>query len=181
VRPVKPPPRYKRRPVKLLADCEYRLKMDIYKRKYVPRPDGHKPTTGNLMDTEYAKDYRQLIRFARTNHVRLVLANFSMAVNRRSNPDVREFYRSEIPWLHRQLEANVAHTRILQKLAGADPDIILVDTHPQLDGHYDKFIDLMHFTQQGREQLAENIFAGIRKILKSDLEQAAKPNLAQQN
>ena len=44
-----------------------------------------------------------------------------------------------------------------------------MDTHPNLDGDHDKFIDLMHFTQAGRQQLAETMFAGIRDLLDGDL------------
>jgi hypothetical protein len=44
-----------------------------------------------------------------------------------------------------------------------------VDTHPNLDGEHDKFIDLIHLTQQGRDRLAENIFTGIQDILQSEL------------
>jgi hypothetical protein len=32
-----------------------------------------------------------------------------------------------------------------------------------------KYIDLVHFTQEGRQTLAETIFAGIREILELDL------------
>ena len=40
------------------------------------------------------------------------------------------------------------------------------------DSEPEMFIDLAHFTQAGREQIAENIFAGIRNILETE---AAQP------
>jgi len=39
-----------------------------------------------------------------------------------------------------------------------------------LDGDPGKFIDLIHLTNDGRRQLAENIFTGIRATLERDLE-----------
>ncbi|MGO8700646.1 MAG: hypothetical protein ACLQVY_23395 [Limisphaerales bacterium] len=38
-----------------------------------------------------------------------------------------------------------------------------------LDGDHEKFIDIIHLTNEGRRQLAENIFAGIRETLERDL------------
>jgi hypothetical protein len=48
-------------------------------------------------------------------------------------------------------------------------DITLVDTHPNLDGDTDKFLDMMHFTRSGDRQMAETMFAGITNVLSKDL------------
>ena len=42
----------------------------------------------------------------------------------------------------------------------------------------DKFVDLVHFTQEGRQQLAENFFAGIRATLEAELLQGELPSAA---
>ncbi len=53
-----------------------------------------------------------------------------------------------------------------------------MDTHPGLDGEHEKFIDLGHLTQEGRQQLAENIFAGIKEVLEKDLAGDASAQLS---
>ena len=47
------------------------------------------------MQTEYATCYRRLIEVTRTNGIRLVLANYSMAVNRQSDSDVVEIHPTQ--------------------------------------------------------------------------------------
>jgi hypothetical protein len=121
------------------------------------------------METHYAEAYRQMIQIAQTNRIRLVLATCSLAVNDQSNPGVVEFYQSVFPSVRWQIRANTAHSLIVRQMAEQHPEICLVDTRPNLDGEHEKFIDLMHFTQEGRQQLAETFFAGIRKVLEADL------------
>ena len=92
-----------------------------------------------------------------------------MAVNNQSDPDVIEFYRSGFPLVKWQIEANRLHSALVLDIVRQNPDGWLVDTHPHLDGEHEKFIDLVHLTQEGRQQLAESIFAGIKPILEKDL------------
>ena len=92
-----------------------------------------------------------------------------MAVNDQSDPDVIAFYRAGFPSVHWQIQANILHSSIVKELAAQYPGTLWVDTHPGLDGVHQKFIDLVHFTQEGRQQLAENIFAGIKDVLVHDL------------
>jgi hypothetical protein len=110
-----------------------------------------------------------LITLARTNGIRLVLANFSMAVNRESDSGVVEFYRGGFPSVHWLILGNQAHSKIVEELARQNDGVTFVDTHTNLDGHYDRYVDLVHFTQEGRQQLAETMFAGIRGGLEKDL------------
>jgi hypothetical protein len=65
---------------------------------------------------------------------------------------------------------------IVRQLAQQHPEVHFVDTHPNLDGDHDKFIDLMHLTQEGRRQLAETMFAGIKELLERDLAAPAQTN-----
>ncbi len=164
-----PPPRYRERPVHLLADCEYRLKLLKYRHRH---GGGLKFPAGPAADpltSVYADAYRELIALSETNHFRLALGNFSMAVNAGSNPDVIRFYQAAYPTAPLLIEANAAHTRLLEGLAERCPRVCFVNTHPNLDGVYGNFLDLVHFAPAGDRQLAESFFEGIRKILEEDL------------
>ena len=162
-------PTYERRPLKLLADCEYRLKLIRYKQSQAKqRPVTRNPRSG-LMDTQYARLYERLVQVCQAHGVDLVLANFSMAVNEQSDPEVVGFYQAGFPSVQSQIRANQLHSLIIEQLGLKHPDIHTVDTHPGLDGEYDKFIDLVHFTQEGREQLAQTIFSGIEPLLETEL------------
>jgi lysophospholipase L1-like esterase len=164
------PPSYQLRPLQLLADAEFGLKMRRYRWRY------HRPTTSpepmaasKLMDSAYAGAYRQLIQFADTNRIRLALADYSMAVNPASDPEVIEFYRMTFPFIYPDMQANVDHTTIVRNLTTEHPKVIFVDTHPGLDGNHRVYLDLMHFDPDGDRLLAENMFAGLRKLLEQNL------------
>jgi lysophospholipase L1-like esterase len=164
----KSPPVYKRRPMKLLADLEHRLALrDFLKREFAIKSPH--PTALPPMETEYARAYRELIQIARTNGIRLVLATYSMAVNVRSPAAAVEFYEEVFPVIRWQVEGNSTHTAIVKQLIQENPEIGYVDTQPNLDGHYEDFIDVMHFAPSGEAQMAETMFGGIRKFLDQDL------------
>jgi hypothetical protein len=124
----------------------------------------------NPLEGECAKACRQLIEVTRANGIRLVLANFSMAVNKESHSDVVEFYRQGFPHVRRDITANAIHSIILKELEAQFPEISFIDTHPNLDGRHELFLDLVHLTQSGDQQLAENIFQGILPALERELE-----------
>ncbi len=119
----------------------------------------------NPLDTPCAKAYEDLYQLTHTNGIRLALANFSMAVTPDSPTDVVEFYRSRFPSIYWQMRANIIHSRLIGELAEKHPDISFVDMQPRLNGFHDKFIDLIHMTQEGRQQAAENAFASLTNIL----------------
>lgn len=160
-----PPPRYCPRPVSLLADCEFRIRILRYRHLQVARLIRRRPLVADPLKTGYARDYRRLIEFARTNHIRLVVANFAMAVNRLSDADTVQFYSvgyPAAPWL---IRANELHSLIVQRLTAQNPQVRFVDTHPGLDGDPAKFIDLVHFSTAGDHQMARIIFQGIHDLL----------------
>lgn len=167
-----PPPRYVARPLELLAQVEYRLRMNRYTRLVAPSPTNPVAPDADLMDTPYADDYRELIRICRERGVGVVLGTYSMAVNDRSDSEVRDFYHQVVPSLQRQIRACAAHAELVKRLAEKNPDVTLVDTQPAMDGQYDFFIDLVHFTGAGSQRMAETIFAGIKERLGRDLEQS---------
>jgi len=166
----RPAPAFKARPLRLLAKVEYRIKMNIYRAQAAMKTP---PLPPNPSETEYANAYRQLIQTARTNHIRLALANFSMAVNAGSNPETVKFYQAGFPLVQWEIRANRVHSLIVKEMAQAHPEVGFIDTRPNLDGFSEKYIDLVHFTQAGRQQLAETIFAGIQKTLEADLRERA--------
>jgi hypothetical protein len=163
------PPVYRKRPLKLLADAEHRLKILYYRQRQSWKLRMHSPAVTNVLQSQYARAYRDLINTTQTNGVRLVLANFSMAVNSQSELDVVKFYQATFQYVFAMIRANMAHSLLVEQLAQQHPGICFVDTHPHLDGAHENFIDVVHLTQEGRQQLAENIFAGIRKVLEEDL------------
>jgi lysophospholipase L1-like esterase len=167
------PPQYRERPLRLLADCEYRYRMLRYRWRLTPRTPPRPLNLANIMRSKYAQAYRTLIHIAKTNGIRLVIATFSMAVNSDSSPALVAFYRSGFPFVRWQIRANEAHNLMLNRLSAQYPSVTFLDTVPKLDGHHADFIDLVHFTQAGREQLAETFFAGIRGLLEEDLDRAS--------
>jgi lysophospholipase L1-like esterase len=165
------PPVYRPRPLKLLANCEFRLRVLYCRRLQTPRPYFHRPTLSDTMDSAYAKAYRELIQICHTNQIRLVLANYCMAVNAQSDTRIADFYSSTYPSVARMVQANQFHSQMLRNLGLEHPEVALVDTQPGLDGAEDKFIDLLHFTQEGRQHIAESMFAGIKHTLEQDIAQ----------
>ncbi len=162
-------PVYRQRPLKLLGDAEYRLRVMIYKRRTVANSQRGRPGFATPLETKYAKAYGRLMQIAQTNHIRLALANFSMAVNRTSPQDVVAFYRAGTGATDWHIRANAVHSQIVAELARQNPWVCFVDTHPGLDGEHELFIDLVHMTQQGRARLAETMFEAIKPALEEDL------------
>jgi lysophospholipase L1-like esterase len=160
------PPAYPQRPLKLLADCEYRLKMLRFRKRHQTKPVATPAVQRGFMNSRYAQAYRQLIDIARTNGITLALANFSMAVNQVSDPKVIEFYRGGFPSVYAQIGANELHSSLVSQL-GRENQILLIDTQPALDGQNEKFIDLVHLTQEGRQSLAEAVYRAIETPLRN--------------
>ncbi len=169
------PPGYRRRPLRLLAEAEYKVKLLRFERERATEPQAKSAPPGDPMQSQYAQEYRKLIQIARANQIRLVLANYSMAVNRASDPKVKNFYSLTFPGIDRVIAANEAHTTILGQLGREHPEITIVDTHPNLDGQHDEYIDLVHFSEEGEARMAENVFDGIKPVLEAELSPAPTP------
>jgi hypothetical protein len=164
------PPVYEDRPLKIGASIEHRLRMMAFQRRATRSRPRQSELAIRPLDSKYATAYGQLIECARTNKIRLALANFSMAVNQSSDAKVIDFYRgggarNAIGFVR----ANAVHSQIVRELAARYQEVCFVDTHPHLDGEHEKFIDVIHLSPEGERQLAENVFAGISNILKTDL------------
>ncbi|HVV72966.1 MAG TPA: hypothetical protein VHI52_15935, partial [Verrucomicrobiae bacterium] len=113
--------------------------------------------------------YERLVELARRGGCRLVLANFSMAVNNKSDPDVVRFYQVGYPAAPYLVKANVLHSEIVREIVRLHPEVGFLDTHPSLDGNFGDFLDLVHFDPAGERQMAETVFAGITNLLEADL------------
>jgi lysophospholipase L1-like esterase len=163
-----PSPAYTERPLRLLADAEHALRIYCYNHREASTTR-RTPVFSNPMASHCANAYRELIDFAQTNQIQLVLCDFAMAVNERSARDEVEFYRSTFPSLHWQIRANSVHSELLRALTRENPATSFVDCRRGLDGEPGLFIDLMHPNQAGNEKLAENIFEAIRPRLEAEL------------
>jgi len=170
-------PVYQRRPVRLLANCEYRFKLARFRREEVAGLRRQPRTLVNPMETACAGLYRCLCRIAATNHIRLVLADFSMALNRNSSRDAFEFYEVAYPAAPWQVPANEAQTEILRQVVRENPGVLFLDTHPNLDGVPKNFLDLVHFNPAGEKQMAENMFAVLRPVLEEALSEPEPGNV----
>lgn len=168
------PPAFRPRPIHLLAKFEYRLRIAHFVRS-ARQIRLATPIPSNPLATPYARDYRQLIEIAQAHHIRLAICNFAMAVNASSPPAVMDFYEGVFPLIKWQIQANEAHSQIVEQLAKQNPQVTLINTHANLDGRHERFIDVVHFTQTGRDQLAETIFGGLSDWLKVELAQPAHP------
>ena len=165
------PPRFIDRPLYLLARTEFHLRWLIYLWRH-PQPTAVPPLPAPwrdaVLESPLARKYEELIAIAKTNGIRLALADFNLAVGAHGDPDVIEYYRSVFPQVREIIPANDANTWLLGQLARRHPEVLYVPTQTNLHGIHSKFIDLVHLTQQGRWQLAQNIFEGIRGVIPQD-------------
>jgi lysophospholipase L1-like esterase len=164
-----PPPRYHQRPLKLLADVEHHFRILAYRKRYSPRSTPAPAYASSPMESEYAREYRQLIEMTRTNGIHLLLATYSMAVNEHIDRDLVDFYRLTNTGVEWKIKANVAHNQIVEQLARENPDICFAETRPTFDGHHELFYDICHFTPEGEERMAKIMFDAIKDVLQKEI------------
>ena len=160
-RPETPP---RRSP--LLGRVETALRIWWFKRRYdAARSIDERALETDVHLSRYAELYRKLISETRARGVGLVLATFSMAVNRESADGMIGFYEPIFPDLRARVLANWLHTGMIRQF-GAHSEVLVIDTSPGLDGAYeDAYVDPIHFSQVGRERLAAHMLNGLRKWL----------------
>jgi len=166
---VPEPPLFPKRPSRLLARIEFALELREFRRwyRFEGQVDGDMGDEA-LMHTEYADLYRHFIALGHEAGFVPVIGTFNMAVNAETPEEVVEFFALTHPMVRPLEAANALHTRLVRAL-GESEDVVIVDTSEGLDGVYqDQYIDLVHFTQSGRDRLAEHFLAGITPILLAD-------------
>jgi lysophospholipase L1-like esterase len=118
-----------------------------------------------LFETELADDYRALVAVARKHGLALVLCTHPLAVNADSPEDVVRFYEAGFPDVRGSIELNRLHSKLVRAI-GREQGVPVIDVLPKLDGAWrDAYIDLFHYTELGRERVAERMFEGLRPLL----------------
>jgi lysophospholipase L1-like esterase len=154
------------RPSLFLARIESAARVAWFKRRYrAARSIDAKVLEMDVHLTRYADLYRKLVFASRVRDIDVALCTFNMAVTPNSPDEVIRFYEPVFPDLRAQILANRLHTLLVHQIAETH-DVLAIDTSPGLDGAYeDAFVDVIHFTQTGRDRLAERVLEGIREIL----------------
>jgi hypothetical protein len=117
------------------------------------------------IETPYAIYYVKLAELAARHGIRLVVGTFNLAVNRDSPEEAIQFYDQLFPGTPVWIATNRYHSRLLRVLKWRG-GLLVIDTSEGLDGAYrDAYVDLIHFTQLGRDRLARNVLTGIRPLL----------------
>ncbi len=163
-RPEAPP-----RPSRFLARVETWARLAWFKRRYrTARTIDASVLEMDVLLSRYAELYQELVTAARSRGIDVVLCTFNMAVTPESPEEVIRFYEPVFPDLRAQVLANRLHTRLVLQLAETY-QVVAIDTSEGLDGAYaGAYVDPIHFTQLGRDRLAENILGGIRPILTAE-------------
>lgn len=153
-------------PSALIEEVLYRAKLYRWKKSPVP---ARTFSEDEVLRSRYAELYRELIRLGRKNNFQVALATFSMAVVPLSPREVVEFYGLTFSPIDDVMARIAAHNYMIEKIA-AQESVPVIDTTPNLAGAWDEdiFLDLVHFTQKGRDRLAERMFAGLAPILRKD-------------
>jgi len=161
-------PRRESRPSVLLAEIEYRKRLREHRdRLFSPRltPEELARISDGARESRYAALYERLIRMTDDHGIPLVLASFNMAVNAESDDAVIEFYRGGFPTVLFSIQATRVHNALIEGLAREREQVHYLDISEGLDGVHENYIDLVHFTQAGRDRLAENLFSGLEPVL----------------
>jgi lysophospholipase L1-like esterase len=149
------------RPSWVLAAAEHGLRVAAFRRSLVR-------STSATVDPDTnpaATAYREILARCGKRGIRVGLCSFNMAVNAASPAEAIAFYAGGFPQVERQIIANRMQTVLLRRLAAGHDHATFVDTG-RLDGAFaDAFVDLVHFTQAGRDRLAAAVADGIRDLL----------------
>lgn len=156
------------RPSKTLESLEHawRLwKLRSHNQRQVLDPDMMESVRKGALETPYGRQYKQLAEMTSRHEIPLALIRFNMAIDRHSPEPVVEFYGRSFYNATFSIQANEIHTELIRVIADANPHVHYIDASKGLEGVHDQYIDLVHFTEEGRERLARNILDGLRPIL----------------
>lgn len=124
------------------------------------------PLEERLRNCKHARCYREYLEICRSAGIQLVVCNFSMAVDERSPKEVIDFYATSFPNVKFMIEANRLNSALLPVIVRPETGARLIDVQRDLHGKGDElFVDLIHPSDRGHLQLAENVFRGIVDLL----------------
>jgi len=157
-----------RRAEQILRLALYRGRAEASRRELESPQIDERALAARLASTELARDYRSLVQRVRARGIGIVLCTHPLAVNAESPDDVVRFYEAGFPDVRAAIALNRLHTRLVEQI-GRELGVQVIDTTPGLDGAWrDAYIDLVHYTEKGRERLAQRVFEGLRERLAED-------------
>ena len=120
----------------------------------------------DAMISKYSFLYDKLTRLV-PEKVKVVLVDFNMAIDESSSVEASNFYLQGFPNACISVGANKLHSRMLSHYSQSADNFFHVDASNGLDGNYQDnlFIDMVHFTDEGRSVLASNLVYPIYEIL----------------
>src|SRR5258708_1369282 len=165
---IQEPRRIENKPSALLNEIVYRARLAIFRSQKQKEPSPIY-SEKQIMESEYAVNYRKLFRIAHDEGFRVVISTSSMAVSASTPREVKDFYGSLFTGIDETIIRNSAHNEMVRRLAAIET-VPLIDTTSQLDGHWDEdlYLDLVHFTQAGNDRMAQTMFDGLTDMLRND-------------
>ena len=170
-------PTPRKRPSKLLEGLENSSRLALLNLLYAEEPPltcdlSSVPTEREILRAKegaYSQLYNKLIQKIPPN-VKIVLVNFNMAVNRSTPEEVARFYMKGFPTTCIGAKANELHSALLEDLALNHPNVYVVNASAGIDGNYqdDIFVDIIHFTDFGRQSLAANLSQKVLDISRKE-------------
>jgi lysophospholipase L1-like esterase len=165
------PPAVPRRPLALLAQAEYRMRLIAFRSRHSHRNlsvELFEHRKERLESSEYTRLFAELIDITRSEGIPLVVLGFNMAVNEESPSEVMDFYRGGFPDVKYRVQANRLQDVLLRRLSGRTSKVTYVDTSEGLDGHPENFYDLVHLTRIGKQRLAGKVLKVVSRMLRED-------------
>ena len=167
---VRKDPTPRSRPSILLENLENSIRQKLINFLYAEEPETPCDISSKLTpkeiersyDSQYYNLYEKMIRKI-PDTIKIIFVSFNMAIDSNSPTDVARFYMKGFPASCIAVKANKLHSLILQKLATEHSNVFFIDSSHGINGNYSDnlFVDIIHFTDEGREALAENIFKGM--------------------
>jgi lysophospholipase L1-like esterase len=156
------------RPSKILERLEHQWRLAAYNRRRLNQDEAFAHAAlgdAGTLNSVCGQWNLRLVEATADAGIPLVLLSFNMAVNQESSEELIEFYRQSFLYVKFAIHANQIHTHLLKRLAKEHAGVEFLDTAPGLNGVHSHYIDLVHFTESGRELLAQNILSGLRPLL----------------
>ncbi len=171
------PPQPRSRPSTLVGHVEWRFSQWLAKQG--PQAEPLTETAAlrpRLQNCGLAQVYREYQRLAQQHGVKLVVCNFCMAVNERSPQTAVNFYAQGFPDVHYMIAANRLNSALLPEVFSQSADCRSIDVQENLDGEWEHdYLDLVHLSEVGKKQLAENVYRGISDLLQTSLPSETSP------